>query len=102
MMGTITFPWCVLMIIILFLLIMVIFSPGKCPRKNERYSLGVSYADPRMTPEFPTYDHLTHSNIWTRYDLENDKDPYSPYLPCWDCGSGNHWPQKGWGTLGEF
>jgi hypothetical protein len=51
-------------------------------QRREKYSLGLMHADPRMIPEFPTFDHV-RANTWTRYDLENDDDPYSPYLPAY-------------------
>ena len=74
------------------------FSPNNI-LKNEKYNLGVNYADPRMIPEYPTYDNLAHSNVWTRYDLESDSDIFSPYYPCWDCGGDSYWKGKGWAAL---
>lgn len=103
-MDNITFPQYIIIVFALIILIVIIFSSRgeKCPHRSEKYSLGVNYADPRLIPEYPTYDHLAHSNVWTRYDLESDKDIYSPYFPCWDCAGDSYWKNKGWGTLGAF
>jgi len=87
--------------ILIILLIFIIFIV-LCSSKNEKYSLGVNYADPRLIPEYPTYDHLAHSNIWTRYDLESDKDIYSPYIPCWNCGGDTYWSGQEKGFFGNL
>jgi len=74
----------IILVIITISVILIALTVGK--KNQEKYNIGIPYADPRMIPEFPTYDHSAHANVWTRYNLESDTDPYSPYLPCYDCG----------------
>ena len=69
-----TITYC-LIIAIIVLIILIFYS-----KNNENYSAGITYADPRMIPEYPTMDHIK-SNIWTRYDLDSDRAPYHPYFP---------------------
>ena len=71
--------------VVAFIIILIVIARTQKPN-HEKYNIGMPYADPRMIPEFPTYDGLAHANVWTRYDLESDVAPYSPYLPCYDCG----------------
>ena len=50
----------------------------QCPRESY---WGGAYPDPALAPfipEYPTFDHI-RSNIWTRNNLDSDKDLSDPY-----------------------
>ena len=70
-----------LIIFLLLVCVLVLFYKTLTynKKKNESYCSANMYADPRLIPEYPTYDHYRRNN-WTRYDLKSDDDPFSPYF----------------------
>ena len=76
-MNTFAIILIVFAILIFFLLARCKFK-GCSSCKNENYCCGGQSVNYKMTPEFPTIDHL-FSNNYTRYDLDSDFNPFSPY-----------------------
>ena len=67
----------IFLLVVVAIIFLFIFN---CRGSQEPYDPDpqITYASPGMIPEFPTADHFQRNN-WTRYDMDSDNYPYSPY-----------------------